>query len=98
MSTTLTKRRKPAALDRRGDAYLATFLAYLKGGDDGIEALGLQAAREDRGGYAVPDSFQRGLDLYRRSTVTMRRLGTVLPPITGTSVTVGAFSTGFSSG
>lgn len=84
----LTLRPNTSAAERAGEKYADNFNQYLTGGGD-PERLGLQAAKDSKGGYLAPMATVARLIKFLDDNVFMRRLATVLPPIEG-AVSIGA--------
>lgn len=70
---------------RAQEAYRRAFLSYL---GTGREALGLQVAKDPKGGYLAPTTFVAKLIKFLDDNVFMRQLATVLPPM-GDAVSLG---------
>lgn len=81
----------PRATKQYDDA----FSAYLLNPRVNGEQLGLQVANDPKGGYLVPMSFLSMLIKFLDDDVTLRRLGTVLPPTTAKSVGMLSFDTDY---
>lgn len=88
-------RRVQLLRDRCRPEYLKTFRSYLKGKPGDYEGLGLQVANDPKGGYLAPMAFVSTLIKFLDDQVTMRRLGTVLPPTTAKSVGFLSFDTDY---
>lgn len=81
--------------DRSSPRYCGAFRSYLKGKPGNWERLGLQVANDPKGGYLVPMDFLSQLIKFLDDAVTIRQLGTVLPPTTAKSVGLLSFDTDY---
>lgn len=70
---------------RAQESYRRAFLGYLS---TGRESLGLQVAKDPKGGYLAPTTFVAKLIKFLDDNVFMRQLATVLPPM-GEAVSLG---------
>jgi HK97 family phage major capsid protein len=76
--------------------YNAGFRTYLTADKrPDVHQLGLQVANDPKGGYLVGTSFLSMLIKFIDDDVTMRRLGTVLPPTTAKNVGALSFDTDY---
>lgn len=75
--------------------YRKRFDAYLHGGGHNSEALGLMVGDDSKGGYLAPVGMVAGLIKFLDDEVTLRRLGTVLPPTTAKNVGALSFDTDY---
>lgn len=84
-----------ALATRASNEYSDTFCQYLRGEKRDYESLGLQVAVDPKGGYLVPTDFLTTLIKFVDDMVTMRKLGTVLPPTLAKSVGMLSFDTDY---
>lgn len=88
--------RAAQSLRQRGTPeYQTAFNSYLMGERRDYESLGLIVGDDSKGGYTVPVAMAAGMLKFLDDEVTMRRLGTVLPPTTAKSVGVLSFDTDY---
>ncbi len=79
------------ALGTRG--YNDTFARFLRGEKRDWEQLGLMVGKDPQGGYLVPMDFLAMVIKFLDDMVTVRGLGTVLPPTTAKSVGILSYDT-----
>lgn len=77
---------------RASDSYRLAFNAFLRG-EGTAEQLGLVVGSDPHGGYLAPMSFISTLIKFLDDDVTLRRLGTVLPPTSAKSVGLLSYDT-----
>lgn len=80
---------------RATHGYASAFRSYLMGEKRNYEKLGLTVGNDPKGGYLVPMSMLSGLLKFLDDDVTLRRIGTVLPPTDAKSVGVLSFDTDY---